>query len=52
MKHIPMCWKCADAVMEKTSGLATVMKLTSCRRKKSITCYEDAEEECPLIAKK
>ena len=46
---IPMCWKCANKIVEEIENGVT--QLVGCTKCKKITCYKDAEKYCPCIAK-
>jgi len=49
---IPMCWKCADAVITKTGKFIGEAVLTGCKACDLINNYKDAEKHCPLCIKK
>ena len=48
MKHIPMCWKCSEAITELNLAY-NCKELIGCKRCDTIKTYEDAKEMCPLL---
>jgi hypothetical protein len=53
MKHIPMCWKCDNAVTQSQASVSGTLPrslvLVGCKVDDRIKNYGDAEVHCPLL---
>jgi len=49
MKTIPMCWKCASAIMKESEDMSGAFEMVGCKEHKEIEDWESAKALCPLI---
>ena len=49
-RHVPMCWKCANSIMETdTSQTPPPSTLVGCKANEDIKDYADALGKCPIL---